>query len=376
MPMKFLRKSSEHLGARRRVATRLAVVTRIALAVACLCLALPAGSLHAQSGRGKQPPADAVQSPKAAPPADSSNSKPATPQSSPQPNAPGKPGTAEEAAGEDEVVRISSNLVAVTASVRDERGLPASNLKLEDFELLVDGRAVTVGDLSRSETPVRLALLFDNSGSVSPSRELQLRAAVQFFRTVMRPVDQAAVYSVSTEPALVRPLTSDVKALVHTIENFSKPEGATALFDAIARAADYLRPQQYRKVIVIVSDGVDTISDLDFDGTLRHIQEADCQIFVVQTGYVDNANLRDLVAESRMDEFAAQTGGAVFRPQVADDLYAAFSQIAADLSQQYVLGYYPSGERRDGQFHAITLRVKTRPNMKVRARKGYYSPKG
>lgn len=357
--MKFLREDSDRIGTRR-------AATRITLA-ACLGLALLAGSLHAQSGRGKQPSVED---------APAATERKTVPQATPSPAAPVKPTAGEEVEGEDEVVRISSNLVTVPASVRDERGLPATNLKLEDFELLVDGQPVAVGDLSRSETPVRLAFLFDNSGSVSPSRAFQLQAAVHFFRRVMRPVDQAAVYSVSTEPALVRPLTNDVKALVRTVENFDKPEGATALLDAIARAAVYLGPQRFRKVIVIVSDGVDTISDIDFDGALRHVQEADCQVFVVQTGLVDNANLRDLVAESRMDEFAAQTGGAIFRPKVVDDLYAAFSDIASDLSGQYVLGYYPPEGPRDGRFHAITLRVKARPNMKVRARKGYYSPKG
>ena len=358
--MNFMREDPGSLGVGRRTAAL------CALAVACLSLSLPVGSLHAQSGRGKQPPV------KDAPAA---TERKTAPQATPSPATPVKPAAVVEDDGEDEVVRISSNLVTVPASVRDERGLPATNLKLEDFELLVDGQQVAVGDLSRSETPVRLAFLFDNSGSVSPTREFQLQAAVRFFRSVMRSIDEAAVYSVSTEPALVRPLTNDVKGLVRTVENFAKPEGATALLDAIARAAVYLGPQRFRKVIVIVSDGVDTISEIDFEGALRHVQEADCQVFVVQTGYVDSPNLRDLVAERRMDEFATQTGGAVFRPKVVDDLYAAFSDIASDLSGQYVLGYYPAGERRDGRFHAIALRIKARPDMKVRARKGYYSPK-
>lgn len=335
----------------------------------CLTIGLP-GPL-AQSGR--RPPAPAQESPQPA-----AKERPAQARPSPRPPAVVSTGApaADEAVGEDEVVRISSNLVAVLASVVDERGKAVADLKLEDFELRVDGQLKPIGDLARSETPVRLALLFDNSASVSPTRKFQMEAAVQFFRRVIRPVDQAAVYSVSTEPALVRPLTADVGSLVRTVENFGTPEGATALFDAIATAADYLGRQQGRRVIVIVSDGVDTVSDLDFDATLARAQAADCQVYVVQTGYIDGPNLRDLVAETRMNEFAAQTGGAVFRPQVTDDLYTAFSQIAGDLAEQYVLSYYPTDERRDGRFHLITLRVPTRPKTRVRARKGYYSPKG
>lgn len=277
---------------------------------------------------------------------------------------------------EDEVVKINSNLVPVPASVIDAQGRAVTDLQLKDFELTVDGVRRDIGDLSQSETPVTMALLFDNSSSLRAGREFELQAAVHFFKSVMRPVDRAAIYSVSTIPTLVRPLTSDVNSLVRTIERFDKPEGATALFDAIARAADYLKPQTGRKLIIIVSDGTDTISDLDFDTTLARALAADCQIYAVQTGHSENTNLRDLTAERRLQEFAAQTGGAVYVPRAAADLSRAFAQIAADLAQQYVLSYYPSEERRDGRFRVFSLRVTTRPNLRVRTRRGYYPPKG
>jgi VWFA-related protein len=96
----------------------------------------------------------------------------------------------------------------------------------------------------------------------------------------------------------------------------------------------------------------------------------------VQTGNSDSANLRDLAGERRLQEFAAQTGGAVYVPRTNAELSEAFRQIASDLSQQYVISYYPSGEPRDGRFRTFTLQVKTRPNLRVRTRKGYYAPKG
>ena len=277
---------------------------------------------------------------------------------------------------ENEVVRINSNLVPVPASVLDAQGRAVTDLQLKDFELLVDGVRKEIGDLSRSETPVTMALLFDNSSSLRAGREFEIQAAVRFFKNVMRPVDHAAIYSVSTIPTLVRPLTNDVGALVRTIERFDKPEGATALFDSIAAAAAYLKPQTGRKVIVIVSDGTDTISDLDFDTTLQHALAADCQIYAVQTGHSDNTNLRDLTAERRLQEFAAQTGGAVYVPRGSSDLSTAFAQIAADLAQQYVLSYYASEDRPDGRFRVFSLRVPLRPHLRVRTRRGYYAPKG
>jgi len=277
----------------------------------------------------------------------------------------------------ENIIRINSNLVTIPASIVDNQGRTIADLKLEDFELRIDGQTKPVSELSRAETPVRLALLFDNSDSLRESRELEKQAAVRFFRQVMRPIDEAAIYSVSTFNTLEQPFTSDVQKLVRTIERFGKPEGATSLFDAIVEAAVYLRPQQGRKVIVIVSDGVETTSQLeDFNEVLRRAQAADCQIYVVQTGNIENANLRNLVAERRMEQFAAQTGGAVYAPKVTSDLSAAFAQIAADLAQQYILSYYPNDDARDGRFRIISLRVPARPNLRVRARKGYYTPKG
>ena len=283
--------------------------------------------------------------------------------------------TAEE--DDDEVVRISSNLVPVPASVVDAQGRVVTDLRVEDFELLVDGRVKAVGDFSHAETPVSIALLFDNSSSLNATREFERKAGKEFLRSVVRKVDRAAVYSISTTPELAQPLTNDVGALVRTVESFGKAEGATALFDTIVAAADYLQPQKTRKVIVIVSDGTDTISDLDFDQTLARVLADDCQVYAVQTGNSQSANLRDLAGERRLQEFAAQTGGEVFIPHSNTELSAAFNQIAADLSQQYVLSYYPdSAEPRDGRFRSFTLNVKTRPNLRVRTRKGYYAPKG
>lgn len=278
-------------------------------------------------------------------------------------------------AAEEDVVRINSNLVVLPASVLDGQGRAVTDLQLADFQLLVDGQPRPLSDLSRSETPVLLAVLFDNSGSLTVARRFQLQAAISFFRRVMRPIDQAAIFSVSTFPVLEHPLTSHTEDLVRTIEAFGKPEGGTALFDAIAQAAIYLKPHAGRKVIVIVSDGVDTVSQLDFDTTLRHVYMADSQIFVVQTGLSRNANLRQLAAERRMQEFSAQTGGSVYLANRTEDLDTAFTQIAADLAQQYILSYYPADERRNGQFCVIRLLVRTRPGLSVRARKGYFVPK-
>ena len=350
------------------------------MALLSLCVAT---AVVGQSGRNKEkaPKASPTKAKSSGPIADPPKALPndpsssvSRPRSASQPVPTGSPKDSDEV-DESDTVRVSSNLVPIPASVVDPKGFAIIGLNLEDFELRVDGQVRPISDITRSETSVRLAMLFDNSGSLDMAREFEKQAAMHFFRKVMRPSDQAAIYSVESESYLAQPLTNDVAKLERTIEGFGKPQGSTSLFDAIIDAAAYLRPYPGRRVLVIVSDGVETTSQSDFETTIQRALSDDCQIFIVQTGLYDGANLRALAAERRMEQLAAQTGGAVYIPKTTSELDVAFQQIAADLSHQYVLSYYPGGERRDGQFHVIDVRIRSRKDVRVRARKGYYSPK-
>jgi Ca-activated chloride channel family protein len=346
------------------------------LAIAIALILSATSRTHSQSGRQKPPNANsnANASNNNRPHQISKNTNSATVQQTSRP----APARSDDEQGKTEeatdVVRVTSNLVPVPTTVVDVRGIALTNLKLEDFELRVDGQPITISDISRAETPVRMAMLFDNSGSLSESRDFEKRAAIKFFQNVMRPADQAAIYSVSTTVELSQPMTNDVRRLEQTIQNFGKPDGATSLYDGIFDALAYLKPYMGRRVVVIVSDGRDTTSRLpehDFDNTLQRLLGEDCQVYVVQTGIYDNANVRDLAAERRMQEFSAQTGGAAYIPRSVGELDDAFAQISADLAQQYILSYYPAPDKRDGRFHIIAVSVKARPNARVRARKGF-----
>ena len=287
---------------------------------------------------------------------------------------------------EDDIIRVESALVPIPVSVTDATGRAITNLRLEDFELSIDGKAAEISDLFRSETPVRLAMLFDNSSSVTIAREFEKKAAIRFFERVLRPEkDLAALYSVSTGSRLEQPLTKNSDQITQAIENFPLPQGATALLDGIIKAADYLKEIEGRRVIVIVSDGDDTISDSTFEETVRAASSANCQIYVVKTTDFENfkrtgvrggnANIRALSAERRMQELALQTGGAVYSPIDERELDQAFNQISAELSQQYILNYYPGELSKPNEFRTISLKVKRRENLTVRTRKGYYISK-
>ncbi len=355
------------------------MVHKFLLTISILLLAV---SIFAQSGRVKLP----------------EDSKPAPPRTgniyvltqetppTPAPTIVSEDKT-EEIDGSGDVISFNSVLVPIPVSVLDNRGIAVTNLKLEDFQLMIDGKSAEISDVSRSEKPLRLALLFDNSSSVTQAREFEKKAAIKFFKKIIEPKrDLAALYSVAGTTQLEQPLTKDVSQLVNAIENFAKPEGATALLDGIIKAANYLQDQPGgRRVIVIVSDGEDTFSDLEttLEKVVQTVQAANCQIYVVKTTEFENykrtgnrtgsANLRYLSAERRMQELAQQTGGSVYSPIDEKELDRAFAQISAELTQQYVLNYYPDDESaKRGEFRNITLTLKDNPDLRIRTRKGYY----
>lgn len=349
---------------------------------AFLLILLSVVTVSAQSGRVK-PSESPTPKPKTGSPvvyAPTNNDRPRVTVPTPTP-APPK--------NDDGEITVDSTLVPIPVTVLDASGRPVVNLKLADFQLKIDGKAAEIGDVSRSETPVRLAMLFDNSSSVIIAREFEKNAALKFFRRVIRPEkDLAALFSVATVTRLEQPFTAEISSLTRAIEMFAEPTGATALLDGVIQAADYLAGVPGRRVIVIVSDGDDTASDIDttLEKVVKTLQLTNCQVFVVKTTDFENfkrtgsrrgnANIRQLTAERRMIEFADQTGGMVHSPLDERELDEAFRQIIASLSQQYILSYYPDDTATDrGRFREISLAVKANPGLTVRTRKGYYVPK-
>ncbi|MCC6327866.1 MAG: VWA domain-containing protein [Acidobacteria bacterium] len=333
----------------------------------------------AQSGRNK-PPEQPSSTPRPAP-RNTVNYNPTQRQG----EAPA-PTPTPKAAADSEIIKVDSTLVPIPATVIDANGRTVSTLRLEDFELQINGKRVQITDLSRSESPIRLAMLFDNSSSVSIAREFEKKAAIRFFDRMIRPkIDLAALFSVATFSRLEQPLTNNIDSLTRAVEAFPPPEGATALLDGIIKAAEYLGEVQGRRVLVIVSDGDDTYSDSTLEQAMRSLQVANCQVYVVKTtdfeNYVrtrsrtGNANIRQLAAERRMLEVAMQTGGRVYSPIDEKELDEAFRQISAELSQQYILSYYPdTATEKRGEFREIALTVKNKGNLDIRTRKGYYVP--
>jgi Ca-activated chloride channel homolog len=287
----------------------------------------------------------------------------------------------------DDILRVESLLIPIPVSVLDRSGNAVRTLRQEDFELKIDGEPAKIGDITRAQIPIRMAILFDNSGSLTTARDFQIEAAVRFIDRVLIPErDQAAIYSVSTSTRLIQPFTPDKNLLVRTLRGLPPPVGATALMDGIELAAKYLSEVQGRRVIVIISDGDDTKTDTTYERALRTAQQNNCQIYIVQTLAFENfirtgsrhgnANIRSLAAERRMEGFASQTGGAVYMPIDQAELDDAFRRLSADLAEQYIISYYPENDPGSpGEFRPIEVTVRNRTDLTIRARRGYYVPR-
>jgi Ca-activated chloride channel family protein len=311
-----------------------------------------------------------------------------------------------------DVVRVSSNLVMVPVSVTDSAGQAVQGLHVNDFRLEEEGRQQEIAEIGDPEqVPLDIALLFDISSSTSQKGffAFQQEAAATFLKQVMKPVDKAAIFTITDRATLVQPLASTgiAAAKMLTIPAATAPV-PTAFYDTVSAAAKYLNensPGRHRRVIVVLSDGDDNFSEQIKDLTVaevrasqsgnqtpaaarvglqaRHrravldvqqaVQKADATFYSVNPGG-PSVRLNDISmrAELGMQSIADATGGTAFVPDSDKDLEAVFRQVAAELRGQYLLQYYANAEASPGQFRRIKVSVPTHSDARVRARQGYY----
>ncbi|MBS1807692.1 MAG: VWA domain-containing protein [Acidobacteria bacterium] len=305
------------------------------------------------------------------------------PKTTPPPTAPtsdtNKKADVEADAGE--VLRIESKLVAVPVSVTDTKGEPVRNLKPEDFRLEEEGKMqqlVALGDPGK--TPVELSLVFDVSGSVYERFKFQQDAAARFLRQVVKPKDTVSIFSIGLFAKMTAGRTEELDKALTGLMSMTPTKEGTAFFDTVGDAAKYIGKTAEpgtRHVIVVISDGEDNNSErFSLRDVGQELQRNDCLFYSINpSGPSIWLNKVSLKGHQGMTTLAQQTGGAVFLPEKFEDLDAVFRQIAAELQAQYLLGYYSSDEKADGGFRKIAVNVPNRPDLRVRARQGYYAPK-
>ncbi|HXE64196.1 MAG TPA: VWA domain-containing protein [Bryobacteraceae bacterium] len=267
--------------------------------------------------------------------------------------------------------------VNVLFTVTDKKGRFVTDLGVNDFDVRENKKPQFIQQFTaESDLPLRLALLIDTSNSIRSEFRFEQQAAIRFMNDVMRPKqDRMMLLSFDSTPQLQSDLTSDMTKLEEGI-NGMRPGGGTALYDGIYYAAreklmlDQPR-EKFRRAMIIISDGEDTQSRYTRDQALEATQVADTVIYAISTNITRAESDGDKVLKYLTEE----TGGQAFFPFKVEDLDQSFENIANELRHQYNIYYHPDPLKTDGLYHPIQVRVKTRKDLVVRARKGYYAPK-
>jgi len=262
-------------------------------------------------------------------------------------------------------------------TVTDKKGRFITDLGKEDFQLTEGKKQQTISQFTaESDLPLRLGVLVDTSNSIRDRFKFEQQAAVEFINSVVRPrQDKLMLVSFDTAAELVSDLSDDPEKLAKAVLDL-RPGGGTALYDAIFYACrDKLALDQpkekFRRAIVILSDGDDNQSRVTRDQALEMAQKADVVIYGIST----NISRIDNDGDKVLRYLAAETGGQAFFPFKVQDLSQSFENIANELRHQYNIFYRPDPLVTDGLYHPVTLKVKTRKDLLVRARKGYYAPR-
>jgi Ca-activated chloride channel family protein len=272
--------------------------------------------------------------------------------------------------------KVKVNLVSVYATVTDAKGAPVTDLKREDFRVSEDGVPQNVAVFEQeSERPVSIILAMDASQSVKKDLKLELESARRFVAATVRPVDRLALYHFADTVKETVPFTSSQQRITQGIRDTRIGSG-TAMFDAIYLAGIALNERQGRKVLVLITDGGDTVSSTRYDEALRAVQQSEAIVYSIIVVPIEQDSGRNVGGEHALIQLSSDTGGKHYYAQSAAGLDEAFKQISKELRTQYLLGYYPSRAMADSDFRKIGITVKkTDQQMVVHHRTGYYTSK-
>jgi Ca-activated chloride channel homolog len=317
-----------------------------------------------------------------------------------------------EEVGEGDVVRIDTNLVTVPVSVLDRDGRYISDIRREQFNVFENGAEQKIAYFEATEKPFTVALLLDTSGSTFFHLWEIKEAAINFAKQ-LRPQDRVFIVTFDRLVMLLTEATNDLNVVTEVVQRNAITGFSTRLYDAIDLVIKArLNKIDGRKAIVLFTDGVDTASyQATYQSSLREVEELDALIYPIQydtTDFVDaqtrtNTTIETTTIRSKnfptrsssrvtygnpkasgpgtsigdykladqyLHQLATKTGGRLYEANDRTQLSDAFSKIAAELSHQYSLGYYPQTTPQSGERREIRVRV-DQPNVAVRARDGY-----
>jgi Ca-activated chloride channel family protein len=283
-----------------------------------------------------------------------------------------------QAPSPDTTVKVDVKLVNVFVTVTDQHGAPVTDLQKQDFHIKEDGKDQTIAVFDReSAVPLSIVLAIDTSLSTKKDLPLEQASAHKFSHTIMRPQDGIAVYKFSEVVSEVVPFTNDLKKIDSGIDRIHNG-AATALYDAIYLGSQALNRRQGRKVMVIITDGGDTISQVDYKEALRSAQEAEALVYSIIDVPIEASAGRDTGGEHALIQMAEDTGGKYYYASSLAQLDEAFRKISEELRTQYLLAYYPSERYSESDFRRLEVVVNTPAGngpYRARHRAGYYTTK-
>jgi Ca-activated chloride channel homolog len=275
---------------------------------------------------------------------------------------------------QDTTLHVDVKLVNVFVSVTDRNGAVVGGLTRDDFSLSEDGRAQQIAIFERqSNMPLNLTLAIDTSESVAKDLPLERQAAQRFVQATLRPQDQMSLMGFASSVTELAPFTRKASRIERAIARM-RGGGGTAFYNAISLGSQQLGRQQGRKVLVVVSDGDDTVKGATYAQALEQALRAEVMIYCLIDVPIEASAGRDLRGEHALITLAEQTGGKSFYVS-ADGLDKTFAQVSEDLRTQYFLAYYPHNQEPGAAFHRIQVTVPkaAADGYDIRHRTGYYS---
>jgi Ca-activated chloride channel homolog len=288
------------------------------------------------------------------------------------------PAQKQSTAQSDTTLKVDVKLVNVYVTVTDAHGAPVAGLKKENFVLQEDGHEQKISVFDKeSALPLSIALAIDTSLSTRHDLPLEQASAKRFARAVVRPVDALSVFGFSETVSQATTYTADQKRIDEGIDHI-RLGAATALFDAVYVVSRSLDRRQGRKVIVLITDGGDTISRIDYKEAARAAEEAEALVYSIIVVPIENSAGRETGGEHALIQLSEDTGGKYYYATSMSQLDDAFRQISEELRTQYLLAYYPLQRASFSQFRRIQVGI-TGPAeataYHVRNRAGYYTVK-
>jgi len=293
-------------------------------------------------------------------------------------------------------IRIDVDLVTVACSVTEHGGAPVRDLKAEDFTLRDNGQAREIQSFwQEKDLPLTVALVADVSGSQAAFVRSHREAVEAFLKQVIGPRDRAMIVEVAKQAWLISDLTGSPDTLSAAVKEIGTPEGkespilgdpcrnasfphscgGTALWHGLYYTAKALKPVNGRKAIVVLSDGMDTGSDISLTNLIEMAQSAGAVVYSIKYAnpmrFISlSATIAQAVSRG-LERLSRETGGLAF-PNPGRKTAEIFAQIESDLRNMYVLGFNPPEDARDGQFHKLEVKVAAK-DLVVRARAGYWA---